>query len=186
MKLTRTELPEVILVEPKVFGDDRGFFLETYHADRYKEGGIVPDFVQDNHSKSKYGTLRGLHGQLQRPQGKLVRALAGEIFDVAVDVRPGSSNFGRWVGALLSAENHHQLYIPPGFLHGFCVVSESAEVAYKCTALYDPEDELSVLWNDPDIAIDWPVQAPLLSARDSDAATLAEARPQLAVYNTLS
>ncbi len=185
MKFTPTELPEVILVEPRVYGDSRGFFLETYHADRYKEGGIVPDFVQDNHSKSKQGTLRGLHAQLRQPQGKLVRALAGEIFDVAVDVRPGSKNFGRWVGALLNAENHHQLYVPPGFLHGFCVVSESAEVAYKCTALYNPADELSVLWNDPLIGIDWPVEAPLLSDRDNDAATLLQVRPQLDIYNDL-
>lgn len=186
MKFTPTELPEVILVEPKVFGDSRGFFLETYHAERYKQHGIVPDFVQDNHSKSKHGTLRGLHAQLRQPQGKLVRALAGEIFDVAVDVRPGSSRFGRWVGAVLNAENHHQLYIPPGFLHGFCVLSESAEVAYKCTTLYAPEDEISVLWNDPEIGIAWPIEAPLLSGRDSAAATLAQAKPQLDIYNDLS
>lgn len=186
MKFTPTELPEVILVEPKVFGDHRGFFLETYHVDRYKAGGIPLDFVQDNHSKSKRGTLRGLHAQLQQPQGKLVRALSGDIFDVAVDARPGSPRFGQWVGAMLTAENHHQLYVPPGFLHGFCVLSESAEVAYKCTALYAPEDEISVLWNDPAIGIQWPVDDPLLSARDEGASTLAEATPSFDVYRSLS
>lgn len=184
MKFSPTQLPEVILVEPKVFGDPRGFFLETYHADRYKEGGIPLDFVQDNHSKSKHGTLRGLHAQLEKPQGKLVRALAGEIYDVAVDVRPDSANFGRWVGALLTSDNHHQLYVPPGFLHGFCVLSESAEVSYKCTALYAPEDEVSVLWNDPAIGIDWKLNDPLLSARDEAALTLAEALPKFSVYRT--
>lgn len=186
MKFTPTALPEVILVEPTVYGDDRGFFLETYHAERYQAGGIVPDFVQDNHSKSKRGTLRGLHAQLTKPQGKLVRAMAGEIYDVAVDVRPNSPRFGQWVGAYLSSENHHQLYVPPGFLHGFCVTSESAEVAYKCTALYAADDEISVLWNDPQIGIRWPVEQPLLSGRDQGAETLAQATSRFDIYNRLS
>ena len=182
MQFKPMELPEVILVQPKVHGDHRGFFLETYHAERYKAGGIPLDFVQDNHSKSKRGTLRGLHAQLEKAQGKLVRAMAGEIWDVAVDVRPGSPNFGKWVGALLTSDNHHQLYVPPGFLHGFCVLSDTAEVAYKCTDLYAADDEISVLWNDPEIGIEWPLESPLLSARDENAQTLAEAKNRFEVY----
>lgn len=174
MSFQATAIPDVILVEPKVHGDDRGFFLETYQKSRYTDGGIALPFVQDNHSKSRYGTLRGLHAQIRRPQGKLIRALEGEIFDVAVDVRPGSPTFGRWVGEVLSAENFRQLYIPPGLLHGFCVLSQVAQVEYKCTALYAPDDEISVLWNDPDLGVQWPLDEPLLSRRDQAASPFAE------------
>lgn len=180
MSFHPTAIPDVILVEPKVFGDDRGFFLETYQQHRYQTGGIPLPFVQDNHSKSRYSTLRGLHAQLRQPQGKLVRAVEGEIFDVAVDVRPGSPTFGRWVGEVLSAKNFRQLYIPPGLLHGFCVLSPEAQVEYKCTALYAPEDEISVAWNDPDLGVEWPIGEPLLSQRDRNARTFAEAAPLFA------
>ena len=160
MRFLQTDLPGVIGVEPYVHRDARGFFLETYHARRYREGGIAHDFVQDNHSRSQRGTLRGLHAQRKRPQGKLVRAVRGEIFDVAVDIRAGSATFGRWVCATLSEENFRQLFVPPGFAHGFCVLSESAEVEYKCTDFYDQADEIGVLWNS--VGIDWPLEQPLL------------------------
>jgi dTDP-4-dehydrorhamnose 3,5-epimerase len=169
-----TELPEVVVIEPTVHRDARGFFVETYHAQKYRSGGIDATFVQDNHSRSTEGTLRGLHLQLRRPQGKLVRVIAGEIFDVAVDVRRGSPTFGRWVGVTLSAENFRQCYIPPGFAHGFCVLTQAAEVEYKCTEPYDPADERGVVWNDPDVAIKWPVEHPLLSPRDARLPRLAE------------
>jgi dTDP-4-dehydrorhamnose 3,5-epimerase len=174
MRFLPTDLPGVIVVEPDVHRDPRGFFVETYHAAKYREGGIVPPFVQDNHSRSARGTLRGLHAQLRRPQGKLVRAAFGEIFDVAVDVRRGSPSFGRWVGVNLSADSFRQLYVPPGFAHGFCVLSESADVIYKCTELYDPADELTIAWNDVEVGVRWPVGEPLLSARDAKAPRLAE------------
>ncbi|MEM7586903.1 MAG: dTDP-4-dehydrorhamnose 3,5-epimerase [Acidobacteriota bacterium] len=182
MNFRHTKLDGVILVEPQVFGDERGFFLETYHHDKYVQGGITETFVQDNHSKSKYGTLRGLHAQSKKPQGKLVRAVEGEIFDVAVDVRLGSPTYGEWVGEILSAENFHQLYVPPGYIHGFCVLSESAQVEYKCTALYDQDDEFSISWNDPAIGIDWPIEDPLLSQRDTDAKPLSEMEHLLSTY----
>ncbi len=182
MKFNHTTLDGVILVEPTVHGDDRGFFLETYHREKYTRGGIAETFVQDNHSRSKQGTLRGLHAQRNNPQGKLVRAVEGEIFDVAVDVRRGSPTFGQWVGEMLTAENFRQLYVPAGFIHGFCVVSESAQVEYKCTALYDQEDEYSVAWNDPDIGIEWPIATPLLSARDSAAKRLRELEALLPIF----
>ena len=171
MKFLPTDLPEVILVEPRVFPDDRGFFLETYHRQKFAEGGIPDLFVQDNHSYSVRGTLRGLHAQLRHPQGKLVRVVQGEIFDVAVDIRPGSSTAGKWVGARLSGENFHQLWVPPGFAHGFYVLSEAAHVQYKCTELYRGDDEIGIVWNDPAIGIDWPLTAepPLLSPKDRDA-----------------
>lgn len=172
MKFLPTDIPEVVLVEPAVFRDDRGFFLEVYHERKFLDGGLPSLFVQDNHSYSIRGTLRGLHAQLRKPQGKLVRAVMGEIFDVAVDIRPGSPTFGRWVGEILSGENFRQLWVPPGFAHGFCVLSESAHVQYKCTELYDREDEIAILWNDPGIAIDWPVEEPLLSPKDAAAPTL--------------
>ncbi len=174
MKFLPTAIPEVVLVEPDVFRDDRGFFLETYHTLKYGGAGLPEEFVQDNHSFSIRSTLRGMHTQLRRPQGKLIRALAGEIFDVAVDLRPGSPTFGRWVGEVLSGENFRQLYVPPGFAHGFCVMSESAHVLYKCTTFYDREDEVALLWNDPQVGIDWPTGTPLLSPRDQVAPTLAE------------
>lgn len=171
-------LPEVILVEPDVYRDDRGFFLETWREERYREAGIPGPFVQDNHSRSARGTLRGLHAQVRRPQGKLVRAVRGEIFDVAVDIRPGSPTFGRWAGATLTEENFRQLWVPPGFAHGFCVLSETAEVEYKCTDVYMKEDEIAIAWDDPEIGIRWPVGMgePLLSPRDRAAVSLAAAR----------
>jgi len=165
LKFVPTELPGVILVEPDVHRDARGFFLDTFHAARYREGGIACDFVQDNQSRSQRGTLRGLHAQRTRPQGKLVRAVRGEIFDVAVDIRPGSPSFGQHVAAVLSEENFHQLFVPPGFDHGFCVLSEVAEVEYKCSALYDRADEIGVRWDTAGIA--WPIEHPLLSPKDA-------------------
>ncbi len=182
MNFQATDLPGVILVEPDVFRDARGFFLETYQAERYRAGGIAEPFVQDNHSRSAAGTLRGLHAQLRKPQGKLVRAVVGEIFDVAVDIRRGSPTFGRWVGYTLSADDFSQLYVPPGFAHGFCVLSAVAEVEYKCTDFYDSADEISLAWNDPEIGIVWPIALPLLSARDQAALTLADAMDRLPLY----
>ena len=179
MRFEPTSIPDVILIEPRVFRDARGFFLETYHAQRFAAAGIVAEFVQDNHSASANGTLRGLHMQREFAQGKLVRCVAGEIFDVAVDARPGSKTFGRWIGETLSAANFRQLWVPPGFLHGFCVVSESAQVEYKCTELYHPEDELGVIWNDPDLGIGWPVRAPVLSAKDAALPRLREVESRL-------
>jgi dTDP-4-dehydrorhamnose 3,5-epimerase len=182
MQFIATKLPGVVLVEPDVFNDPRGYFLETYHAGRYAEGGIPGPFVQDNFSHSVRGTLRGLHYQLKRAQGKLVMALEGRIFDVAVDIRTGSPTFGRWVGVELSGENKRQLYIPPGFAHGFCVLSETADVLYKCTDLYSREDERGIIWNDPALAIAWPVTAPLLSDKDRAYRRLSEMDGDLPVY----
>lgn len=169
---TPTEIPEVLVVKPAVHGDDRGFFLETHHQEKYAQGGIPDFFIQDNHSFSKRGVLRGLHAQVEHPQGKLVQAIQGEIFDVAVDIRPDSPTFRKWVGRTLSGDNHWQLWVPPGFAHGFCVLSETAHVLYKCTGLYNKAAEIGILWNDPAIGIDWPVQEPLLSPKDRDAAPL--------------
>jgi len=179
LKFHPTELPGVLLIEPDVFRDGRGFFLETFHARKYREGGIAFDFVQDNHSRSERGTLRGLHAQLRKPQGKLVRAVRGEIFDVAVDLRPGSKTFGRWTGATLSAENFRQIWVPPLFAHGFCVLSEAAEVEYKCTDFYDKADEIGIAWNDLEIGIAWPLREPLLSAKDAALPRLSEVRKLL-------
>ena len=172
MRFLPTAFPEVVLVEPDVFKDDRGFFLETWHQEKYRRGGLPETFVQDNHSYSVRGVLRGLHAQLRHPQGKLVRAVLGEIFDVAVDIRPGSPTYGKWVGEVLSGENFRQLWVPPGFAHGFCVLSETAHVLYKCTTLYDRDDEVSILWDDPEIGIEWPVREPLLSPKDRQARRL--------------
>jgi dTDP-4-dehydrorhamnose 3,5-epimerase len=172
MRFLPTALPEVILIEPDVFQDERGFFLETWHQEKYREAGLPQTFVQDNHSYSVRDVLRGLHAQIRHPQGKLVRAVLGEVFDVAVDIRPGSPTFGKWVGEVLSGENFKQLWIPPGFAHGFCVLSETAHVLYKCTEIYRREDEVSLLWNDPDIGIEWPVREPLLSPKDQQARRL--------------
>ena len=183
MRFVPTELPGVVLVEPDIHRDGRGFFLETYHAEKYRAGGIDGPFVQDNHSRSVAGTLRGLHLQVRRPQGKLVRAIEGEIFDVAVDVRRGSPTFGRWVGVTISDANFRQCYIPPGFAHGFAVLSPVAQVEYKCTDLYDPADELGVAWNDPAIAIAWPIVQPVLSERDRNHAPLARLLDRLPVWN---
>ena len=179
MEFERTELPDVIRVRPRLHRDARGFFLETYHAQRFAQAGIDVVFVQDNHSLSARGTLRGLHMQSRFAQGKLVRCTAGEIFDVAVDARRGSKTFGRWVGETLSAENFCQLWVPPGFLHGFCVLSETAQVEYKCTELYHPEDELGVIWNDSDVGIAWPMGAPTLSAKDAALPRLREIESRL-------
>jgi dTDP-4-dehydrorhamnose 3,5-epimerase len=160
-------IPDVLVLEPEVFGDSRGFFLESWNKRAFAAAGIDIDFVQDNHSRSDRNVLRGLHYQLRQAQGKLVRVIAGEIYDVAVDIRRGSPTFGRWVGVALSARNHRMAWIPPGFAHGFLVVSEAAEVLYKTTAYYAPELERTIAWNDPELAIDWPlVSAPVLSAKD--------------------
>jgi len=167
-------IPDVLIIEPDVYRDARGFFLETYHEEKYREGGVAGPFVQDNHSRSVGGTLRGLHLQARRPQGKLIRVVEGEIFDVAVDVRRGSPSFGRWVGHSLSAENFRQCWVPPGFAHGFCVLSEFAHVEYKCTELYDPAGELGIVWNDPALGIVWPIQNPIVSDRDRRHPKLAE------------
>jgi dTDP-4-dehydrorhamnose 3,5-epimerase len=174
VKITQTELPGVVIIEPKVFGDERGFFLETFQAERYSSlAGISSRFVQDNHSRSRRGVLRGLHAQKQQPQGKLVRAARGEIFDVAADIDPRSATFGRWVGVTLSDTNHRQLWIPPGYAHGFVVLSEIADFEYKCTDYYHPESETGVIWNDPDLGIAWPIENPQLSDKDKRLPTLA-------------
>ena len=177
MKVTRLELPEILLVEPKVFGDTRGYFVETFQAERYAEAGIGERFVQDNLSRSSRGTLRGLHLQHPRSQGKLVSVVEGEVFDVAVDVRVGSPSFGKWAGARLSSRDHRQMYIPPGFAHGFCVTSEHALFTYKCTEIYQPQYEVGVVWNDPALAIPWPVTQPTISEKDSRFLPLAEIDP---------
>jgi dTDP-4-dehydrorhamnose 3,5-epimerase len=174
VRFRQTALAGVVLVDPDVYRDERGYFLESYHAEKYRAGGIEGPFVQDSHSRSIGGTLRGLHLQHRRPQGKLIRVLEGEIFDVAVDVRRGSPTFGGWVGVMLSADNFVQCYVPPGFAHGFCVTSSVAQVAYKCTDLYDPGGEVGIAWNDPAIAIAWPVGRPLLSERDQRHPPLAQ------------
>jgi dTDP-4-dehydrorhamnose 3,5-epimerase len=175
MRFAETEVAGAIVIDPVVYRDPRGFFLETFHAAKYAVAGIPSLFVQDNHSLSAGGTLRGLHMQILKPQGKLVRVIEGEIWDVALDVRPESPTFMRWTAATMSAENFRQLYIPPGCAHGFCVMSPVAQVQYKCTELYDPADEIGIVWNDPEAAIPWPVQdAPLLSARDAATRPLRE------------
>jgi dTDP-4-dehydrorhamnose 3,5-epimerase len=184
VRVVPTAIPDVLVVEPDVHADGRGFFLETYHADRYRQHGIPGPFVQDNHSRSAAGTLRGLHLQLAQPQGKLVRVIEGEIYDVAVDVRRGSPTYGRFVAVTLTAANFRQCYIPPGFAHGFCVVSPVAQVEYKCTDLYDPASEIGIAWNDPAIGIPWPVAEPVLSARDARHPTLAQVAGRLPAYST--
>jgi dTDP-4-dehydrorhamnose 3,5-epimerase len=182
LAFSETELPGVLLIEPEVHGDDRGFFLESYHATKYREGGVSGVFVQDNHSLSSRGTLRGLHGQSPNSQGKLLRVIEGEIFDVAVDVRIGSPAFGKHVAVLLSAENFKQIYIPPGLIHGFAVTSDVAQVEYKCTDLYRPEQDFSVRWNDPELAIPWPIEEPILSVKDRNAPLLSEVHDHLLPY----
>jgi dTDP-4-dehydrorhamnose 3,5-epimerase len=174
LKVVETALPGVLIIKPRVFGDSRGFFIESYQVERYREAGIELPFVQDNHSRSGKGVLRGLHFQRTRPQGKLVRVSRGAVWDVAVDVNPRSPTFGRYVGTELNDENHHQLWVPPGYAHGFCVLSDFADFEYKCTDLYFPEDEGALLWNDPDVNIPWPVENPLLSAKDRGNPTLRE------------
>lgn len=168
MRFIPTTIPDVILIEPKVFADERGFFLESYQKKRFMGAQIEAEFVQDNHSKSNYGTLRGLHYQIQQPQGKLIRVISGEIFDVVVDIRRHSSTFGKWVGEYLSADNKKMLWVPAGFAHGFYVTSPEAEVTYKATDYYAPQWERCIVWNDPTICIDWPIkeEAPILSSKD--------------------
>jgi dTDP-4-dehydrorhamnose 3,5-epimerase len=183
MKVLPTALPGVLLVEPTVHRDPRGFFLEAYHSEKYARAGIAARFVQDNHSRSEGRILRGLHAQQRRPQGKLVRAVEGAVFDVAVDIRRGSPTFKRWVGFELSAVNFRQLWIPEGFAHGFCVTAGPVQVEYKCTALYDRDDELAIAWNDPEIGIEWPIANPLLSARDAAAPPLADLLERLPAYH---
>ena len=172
MKVIETALPGVLIIEPKVFGDARGFFIETFQVERYREIGITQPFVQDNHSRSQRGVLRGLHFQKTRPQGKLVRVSRGAVYDVAVDINPKSPTFGRYVGVELSDDNHRQLWIPAGYAHGFCVISAVADFEYKCTDFYFPEDEGGLIWNDPEVAIPWPIAQPSLSGKDTVLPTL--------------
>lgn len=183
MNVRRTDLPGVLVIEPRVFADGRGFFFESYHAQRYAEAGLPARFVQDNHSRSVPGTVRGLHYQLRRPQAKLVRVLRGAIYDVAVDIRRGSPTFGRWVAVELSAENKRQLFIPAGFAHAFCVPDVESEVEYKCTDYYDPDDQHGIRWDDASLAIPWPVAAPVLSDKDLAYVPLAPQRADLPEYD---
>ena len=178
MEFVATALPEVVLIKPRRFGDDRGYFMETWQQEKFAAAGIQPRFVQDNHSHSVRHTLRGLHYQIQQPQGKLVRVTSGAAFDVAVDIRRSSPNFGRWVGVELTSDNHHMLWVPPGFAHGFLVLSDSAHFLYKCTAFYAPEDEQAIRWDDADLAVRWPLpagQSPVISGRDAAARAFREA-----------
>ena len=175
MKVIETRLAGVRIIEPRVHGDSRGFFVETFQAERYRlDAGIDLPFVQDNHSRSGRGVLRGMHSQRKRPQGKLVRVARGAVFDVAVDIDPRSATFGKWVGVTLSDENCRQLWVPPGYAHGFVVLSDVADFEYKCTDYYDPSDEVGVMWNDPDVGIVWPLEDPLLSAKDQKLPSLAQ------------
>lgn len=169
------KIPEIIIIEPDIFEDDRGFFMEMYHLEKFRQAGVREHFLQDNRARSKKNTLRGLHYQIKKPQGKLVWALSGMIFDVAVDIRKNSQTFGRWVGMILSDENKMSLYLPPDFAHGYCVLSDEAEILYKCTDLYAPQYERCIRWDDPALAIDWPVKEPLLSAKDKNAPYLKDA-----------
>jgi dTDP-4-dehydrorhamnose 3,5-epimerase len=182
VQILTTEIPGVLIIEPDVFGDSRGFFMETWHAKKYAERGLDVSFVQDNHSRSSAGVLRGLHYQLEQPQGKLVRVASGAAFDVAVDIRKGSPTFGQWVGVELSSDNHRQLYVPPGFAHGFCICSEHADFIYKCTDFYAPQYEHGILWNDPDIGIDWPGGDFLISEKDANNSLLKAMEDRLPVY----
>jgi dTDP-4-dehydrorhamnose 3,5-epimerase len=172
MNIIKTKIKDLLIIEPKVFGDDRGFFYETFQAERYKAAGIDADFVQDNRSRSSQGVLRGLHFQKTKPQGKLVTVTDGEVFDVAVDLRPGSETFGQHEAIMLTGQNKLQFYVPPGFAHGFCVLSDTADFQYKCTDYYDPSDESGLLWNDPSLQIQWPLSKPLLSDKDMIQPTL--------------
>lgn len=183
MKLVTTDLPEVIIIEPRVFADQRGFFFESWHRDKYRQAGIDYDFVQDNHSRSSRGVLRGLHFQTQQAQAKLVRVTRGCVFDVSVDIRRGSPRFGQWVGVELSEENQRQVLVPPGFAHGFCVLSESADFLYKCSDFYAPEFEQGIRWDDPQLAIDWPVEQVILSDKDRNNPSLNDLTEVLPEYH---
>jgi dTDP-4-dehydrorhamnose 3,5-epimerase len=178
MKILSTSLPDVFIIEPAVFEDQRGFFMEIYHQRKYTALGLELVFVQDNLSHSLHGTLRGLHYQLNQAQAKLIQVIEGAIFDVAVDIRHGSPNFGQWAGVHLSDENRRQLFVPEGFAHGFCVLSQKASVLYKCTDFYAPDDEGGILWSDPNLAIEWPILAPILSNKDSQLPCLADIPPE--------
>ena len=182
LRFVETAIPGVVIIEPAVYRDDRGFFLETFQIEKYRAGGIDAAFVQDNHSYSKHGTLRGLHAQNPNPQGKLLRVIEGEVFDAVVDARRGSPAYGRHVTAVLSAENFRQIYVPPGLLHGFVVTSDVAQVEYKCTAFYRPDAEFSVAWNDPDLTIPWPIADPILSTKDAGAPRLRDVQDRLLDY----
>ena len=177
MNLHPTAIPDVVIIEPNVFGDDRGFFMESWHAARFAEAGLDLAFVQDNHSRSQRGVLRGIHYQLTRPQGKLVRVVAGRVFDVAVDLRRSSPTLGKWVGVELSAENKRMLWVPPGFGHAFLALEDSTDFLYKCTDYYAPADERCISWRDPDIGIDWPLanESPIVSLKDRDGVAMSEA-----------
>lgn len=177
MNVVETALPGVLIIEPKAFGDHRGFFLETFQVERYREAGITLPFVQDNHSRSQRGVLRGLHFQKTRPQGKLVSVSRGAVYDVAVDIDPASATYGQFVGVELNDDNHRQMWIPPGYAHGFCVLSEVADFQYKCTDFYFPADEGGLLWNDPDVGIPWPITEPQLSAKDANNPRLRDLKP---------
>ena len=177
MNVIETALPGVLIIEPKAFGDHRGFFLETFQVERYREAGITLPFVQDNHSRSQRGVLRGLHFQKTRPQGKLVSVSRGAVYDVAVDIDPSSATYGKFVGVELNDDNHRQMWVPPGYAHGFCVLSEVADFQYKCTDFYFPADEGGLLWNDPDVGIPWPITEPQLSAKDANNPRLRDLKP---------
>jgi len=177
VNVIETALPGVLIIQPKAFGDHRGFFLETFQVERYREAGITLPFVQDNHSRSQRGVLRGLHFQKTRPQGKLVSVSRGAVYDVAVDIDPASATYGQFVGVELNDDNHRQMWIPPGYAHGFCVLSEVADFQYKCTDFYFPADEGGLLWNDPDVGIPWPITEPQLSAKDANNPRLRDLKP---------
>jgi len=176
LDIVKTQLPNLLIINPIKINDNRGYLAETYHADKYRDAGIDTCFAQDNQSYSLKGVLRGLHAQVKKPQAKLVRALVGEIYDVAVDARPGSPTFGKWHGDYLSGENLKQLYIPAGFLHGFCVLSDSALIHYKCSEVYDPTDNFGVKWDDPELAVEWPIKSPVVSPKDAQNMSWAEAQ----------
>jgi len=182
VNILQTSLPGVVILEPDVYRDGRGFFLETYHREKYVKAGLPQTFVQDNYSRSGRGSLRGLHAQIHYPQGKLIRVSQGEVFDVAVDIRRGSPTFAQWVGVTLTEENFKQIYIPPGFAHGFCVMSEVADVEYKCTELYHPDDEIVISWQDPVLNITWPLTTPIISPKDAAALSVDEEQSRLPVY----
>ncbi|MHC4326268.1 MAG: dTDP-4-dehydrorhamnose 3,5-epimerase [Planctomycetota bacterium] len=178
MNIIETNIPGVLVLEPKVFTDERGYFLETFNSKRYEQVGIPGSFVQDNISFSKKGILRGLHFQFPQSQGKLIQVLSGEVLDVVVDIRAGSPTYSQWVGEVLSESNHRQMYVPPGFAHGYCVTSEAALFSYKCTDFYNPATEHGIIWNDPDIGIEWPITQPVLSPKDAVYAGLKDLRPE--------